>query len=127
MIKMPEEFLMAVKASELFEVTENETAMFNSMYEYLSHEAGTKEEWLRRGQVVISFLEDLVGGSYTDGELVHMWISSGAEFHVFSPDIRILFDLMLEKMKEYQAQNEADAFMLLDFQGNPKKVWRLPG
>ncbi len=119
MIEIPEEFHMAIKATALFDGIDSEIVMLNKMYEYLNRNAENQDEWLRRGRVVISFLEDVVEGQHTDGELVNLWLSCRPWFHIFAPDIRTWFILMLEKMKEYQAQNEAGSFAFMDLEGNP--------
>ncbi len=94
-------------------------AMINSMYLHLKWHARDKDEWLERGRAVISFLEEALEGPYTDDELAHMWLQSGADIYFLSPDIRDWLTLLLEKTREFQAQNEAGNFTILDVDGNP--------
>ncbi len=119
MIKPSAELRMFVEATHYGDVFPDTTVRANVMYQELGVHGTSKTEWLRRGRALIAFFEEALEGSHTDDELAHMWHSSGAEFYVLAPDIRPLLTFLLEKTKEFQAQNEAGSFVRLDIYGDP--------
>ena len=119
MIKASREFRMFLNGTHVLDGSESEAIIVNWMYGALKRDAENKDEWLRRGQAVISFLEAVLKGSHTDEELADMWFHSGAIFYLLPPDIRPWLTFLLEKTGELQAQNEAGVFVHLDADGAP--------
>lgn len=96
-----------------------EGAYHNFLYQVLQQDTENGAQWLRNGKLFVEFLDEILGGPYSDSELVHIWVKSGAESWVPKRHIRTYLAHMRDEFHELNTQLKNGRFIALDPQGNP--------
>ena len=123
MIKAPKELRQFAKGADqsTFDVAD-EVVFINLLYQTMIRGGLDKAEGLRRGRLVVSFLDEVLSSPYSDAELADMWNRSGAEFWFPVENIRTWLTLVRDNIDAINGQVEAGLFVALDHQGNPWPV-----
>lgn len=126
-MKVPHEFhLFAKHSGQSTEGIDDPHVLVNNMYQLMISEEITREtdikgEAIRRGDVLVEFLDQALSGPHSDDDLAIMWArdaQSGST--VLTRSIRSFLTYVRDEVDLMNKQMKNGSFVALDEVGNPE-------